>query len=178
MICIGKITDEDFKVKRVQLNNPEHRLGARGIVFNNDLRIAILNKKNKNEYKLPGGGIEEDEDPADAFKREVLEETGCKIEIDECLGTFEEIISVENYKQTSYIFVAHIIENTGKPHYTQKEIEEGSSLCWFKVGEALKLIRESENNIIGSKYENPYHSSFIVKRDYRILKYYVENLKK
>ena len=62
MICIGKITDEDFKVKKVPLNNPEHRLGARGIVFNNDLEIAILNKKNKNEYKLIGGGIEEDED--------------------------------------------------------------------------------------------------------------------
>ena len=177
MICIGKITDEDFNVKKVPLNNPRHRFGARGIVFNNDLQIAILNKKIKNEYKLVGGGIEDDEDPSDAFKREVLEETGCKIEIDKCLGTIEEIISLENYRQTSYVFVAHVIENTGKPKYTKKEEDEGASLCWLKIGEALNLIRESENNIVGSKYENPYHSRFIVKRDYKILKYYIENLK-
>lgn len=178
MICIGKITDEDFGVKKAPLNNPNHRLGARGIVFNKDLKIAILNKKLKNEYKLVGGGIEDDEDPSDAFKREVLEETGCEIEIDKCLGIFEEIISVENYRQTSYIYVAHVINNVSTPQYTKKEIEEGASLCWLKVGEAIKLIKEAENNIVGSKYENPYHSKFIIKRDYNILKYYIENLNK
>lgn len=29
----------------------------------------------KNEYKLPGGGIDKGENPEEAFKRETLEET-------------------------------------------------------------------------------------------------------
>ena len=44
-------------------------------------KIAIFYKSNKNEYKLPGGGMENDENPEEAFKREVLEETGCVVEI-------------------------------------------------------------------------------------------------
>ena len=38
-----------------------------------------FNKKKKNEYKLPGGGIDYGETPNEAFIREALEETGCKI---------------------------------------------------------------------------------------------------
>ena len=66
------ITDKDFNLDAVELNNPRIRIGARGLVFNNDNKIAILNKKNKNEYKLVGGGVEENEEPQVAFKREVL----------------------------------------------------------------------------------------------------------
>ena len=75
MNCIKTITDEDFGLKSVKLNNPRTRKGARGIVKRNDGKIALLFKSNMNEYKLPGGGIDENEDPKDAFKREVLEET-------------------------------------------------------------------------------------------------------
>lgn len=46
-----------------------------------DRKIAVFNKTAKNEYKLPGDGVEGDETPQDAFVREGLEETGCKVEI-------------------------------------------------------------------------------------------------
>ena len=63
------------------MNNSRLRLGARGIAIREDGKIAIFNKSNKNEYKLPGGGLEGEEHPEEAFKREVLEEIGCEIEI-------------------------------------------------------------------------------------------------
>lgn len=67
------------------MNNSRLRLGARGIAIREDGKIAIFNKSNKNEYKLPGGGLEGEgegeEEPEEAFKREVLEEIGCEIEI-------------------------------------------------------------------------------------------------
>lgn len=34
------------------------RKASRGIIIKNGL-VALINKKNKNEYKLPGGGIED-----------------------------------------------------------------------------------------------------------------------
>lgn len=61
------------------MNNSRLRLGARGIAIREDGKIAIFNKSNKNEYKLPGGGLEGEGE--EAFKREVLEEIGCEIEI-------------------------------------------------------------------------------------------------
>lgn len=65
------------------MNNSRLRLGARGIAIREDEKIAIFNKSNKNEYKLPGGGLEGEgeEEPEEDFKREVLEEIGCEIEI-------------------------------------------------------------------------------------------------
>ena len=81
MNIICKITDNDIGENYIEINNSKTRLGARGIVIRDDGKIAIFNKTNKNEYKLPGGGIENDETPEEAFKREVLEETGCIVEI-------------------------------------------------------------------------------------------------
>ena len=108
------ITDKDFNLDAVELNNPRIRIGARGLVFNNDNKIAILNKRNKNEYKLVGGGVEGNEDPQVAFEREVLEEAGCKIKIDDLIGTIREERTHNNFIQTSYIFTAHVIEDTKK----------------------------------------------------------------
>ena len=126
MRCIGKLTDEDFNLESVPLNNPRIRYAARGIIFNEDGKVAILYKQNKNEFKLIGGGIEEDEDPKEAFKRETLEETGYKIEIYECLGTFDEIKTHDNFKQTSYVYVAKALKKVNNPQYTEKELKENS----------------------------------------------------
>ena len=173
MKCIKIITDKDFNLKSISFNNPRHRYASRGIVLNNDGKVAILNKKNKNEYKLVGGGIEFNESPREAFIREVYEETGCRISIMDELGIIEEEKSLDNFKQTSYIYVARVIDNTGVLHLTQKEIDEGAVLLWLDINYALFLIKDSLNNINASKYENLYHSRFIVKRDYEILKYYI-----
>ena len=58
MELICKIIDEDIGEVSVKMDNPRLRLGARGIVIREDGKIAVFNKSNKNEYKLPGGGIE------------------------------------------------------------------------------------------------------------------------
>lgn len=53
MELICKITDEDINEKTVSMENPRLRLAARGIVVREDGKIAVFNKSNKNEYKLP-----------------------------------------------------------------------------------------------------------------------------
>lgn len=175
MHCIKVLTDKDFNLEVKEFNNPRIRYGARGIVFNDKNQIAILNKANKNEYKLVGGGIEGDEDPMIAFKREVLEEAGCIIEIDKCLRTFKEEKSQGNFIQTSYVYVAHVIEDTKHQNFTQKEIDEGAKLLWLNINDAISLIKDSENKLKPSEYEGVYHTKFVVRRDYEILKYYLDN---
>ena len=97
MNCIRVLVDEDFGLKSILFNNPRTRMGARGII-KNEGKIVLFNKANKNEYKLPGGGIDEGENPYEAFKREALEETGCEIEIEELIGSIEEHKSLDNLK--------------------------------------------------------------------------------
>ena len=51
-------------------------------------KIALIFVQKGQYYKLPGGGIELDEDHGIAAEREALEETGCKVKIQgACLAT-------------------------------------------------------------------------------------------
>lgn len=174
---IFKITDKDIEEKNIGMSNPRLRLGARGIVIREDGKIAIFNKSNKNEYKLPGGGLEGEEKPEDAFKREVLEETGCEVEIIECLGTTEEYKSLNNFKQISYVFVGKVLKDTKQLNVTQKEKDEGARLLWIEPSEALELIKNCINDLKDSQYENVYATKFVVLRDRKILEYYLSILK-
>jgi len=174
MDLIYRVTDSDIGETPIEMSNPRLRIGARGIVIREDGKIAVFNKSNKNEYKLPGGGIEENEEPEEAFKREVLEETGCEVEIIKYLGTIEEYKSLENFKQISYVFVGKVLKDTNKLNVTEKEKEEGAKLLWDEPEMALELIKECYNKIIASKYESVYHTKFIVVRDRKILEKYIE----
>lgn len=174
MELICKVTDEDIGEKSIKMKTPKLRLGARGIVVRNDGKIAIFNKSNKNEYKLPGGGIEGEEKPEEAFKREVLEETGCKIEIVKKLGTTEEYKTLVNFKQISYVFVGKVLEDTKQLNVTKEEKEEGAKLVWEAPEKALKLIMNSYDKLVSSKYGSIYHTKFIVLRDKKILEKYIE----
>ena len=138
MELICKITDEDIGEEIKQTEIKEIRIAARGIVMREDGKIGIFNKANKNEYKLPGGGIEEE-----AFKREVLEETGCEVEIIKNMGITEEYKTKNNFKQISYVFVGKVLKDTGKLHVTQKEAEEGGKILWETPKKALELVTNS-----------------------------------
>lgn len=174
---IGIINDENFNLKLKKLNNPQERIGARGIVIREDGKIALFNKTKKNEYKLPGGGVEKSESIQAAFQREVLEETGYKIKDIKQIGIISEIRSLDNFKQISHVFVAKIDKTQKKStlNLTKKEREEGGQLIWTTEEEALRLISESIDNLKASKYENLYHSRFIALRDKTILEYYLRN---
>lgn len=174
-MLIDTITDENIGEESVHVEEFRTRRAARGIVLReSDGKIAVFNKANKNEYKLPGGGIEGDEEPEVAFKREVMEETGCEVEITDFLGTIEDVRSKENFKQTSYVYVSKVIKDTKQLHVTQKEKDEGARLVWETPDDALKLIIDSFDKLVDSKYETVYHTKFIVRRDERILREYMK----
>ena len=173
MELICKITDEDIGEKIINMEKLKLRLGARGIVIREDGKIAIFNKSNKNEYKLPGGGLEGEEKPEEAFKREILEENGCEIEIIQTLGTTEEYKSLNNFKQISYVFVGKVLKDTKQLNVTEKEKDEGAKLLWETPENALELITDCFNKLVASKYASIYSTKFVVLRDRRILEYYL-----
>ncbi len=175
MNLICTVTDNDIGEQYQELTNPKERFASRGIVLRDDGKIAIFYKSKKNEYKLPGGGREDNELPEETFKREVLEETGCKVEIIKQLGITEEYKSKINFKQTSNVFVGKVIEDTNQLHVTQEEKEEGAVLFWETPEKALELIKGCYNKLIKSEYQSVYSTKFIIVRDQRILEYYINN---
>ena len=80
MECNDKIiftlNDTDINLDYKEKKDYKGRISARGIVIDNDGKIALQYKIKKNQYKLVGGGIEGNETPIAGFKREVLEKSG------------------------------------------------------------------------------------------------------
>lgn len=175
MDLIIKITDEDIGEKIYEINNPTTRKAVRTILLNDKGEIAILHKAKKNEYKLIGGGVENQETLEQALRREVLEESGCEIDILKELGYVEELRTINNFIQTSYVYVSKVSNDTKKLNLTEQEKNEGSELCWFEPDIALQKIEDSYNKLIPSKYSNLYSSKMVIRRDSMILKYFIDN---
>ena len=175
MNIIAEITDKMFGIEEIPFNNPTIRYGARGIIKRDDGLIAVFYKQAKNEYKLPGGGIDEGEEPETAFKREALEETGCEVEDIKFLGITKELKSQENFQQTSYVFASRVTKDTGTLQMTQKEIDEGGGLVWLEPKEALAKIINCAGQLKESDYDSVYRTKFMNYRDREILRYYIEN---
>ena len=173
MKIIKVITDKDFNLPVKKMKNSKVRLSVRAIVFSSDGKIALLNKTKKNQYKLPGGGVENGEKLEDALRREILEETGCKIDIVGEIGIIREKRSHDNFIQESTIYLAKVNDDTQKLNLTQREKDEGGRLIWKLPKDSLELIKSSFNKLKESKYESIYHSRFVAKRDQYILEYFL-----
>ena len=176
MNILFKLIDTDFGLEQTEMKDCGIRNASRGIVMRDDGKIAIQYKINKNEYKLVGGGMEENEDPNIAFKREVLEEAGCEIEIINQLGIIEEYRSLKNLKQISNIFIAKVTKELNKLALTEKEKIEGAKLLWLEPREALQLITDCYDKLITSEVKDVYNTRFAVLRDRKILEYYINEI--
>ena len=166
------ITDTDFGLTPKSLENAVTRSGARGVILDNQGRVAVLFMANIEIYKLIGGGIKDGETPEKAFKREALEESGCEIKIDRELGLIREEKSQDAFVQDSYVFVAHVAKNTGQLHLTEKERSRGSEVVWLTPEDALAKI---EGNLEDphTSGDDLYQLRFVLKRDAEILKRYL-----
>jgi ADP-ribose pyrophosphatase YjhB (NUDIX family) len=167
MKLIAKIIDKDFdqSFKRKKDKSYIFREAVRAVITREDGKIALMQVSNKGYYKLPGGGIDTDEDPKQALDREVREETGCKARIGETIGMVLEVRNCPEEEnglvQVSYAYKAEFISR-GENKLTKKEQEDGFEFIWVTVMEAIKLLKSS-------KVEEDY-ARFIVKRDLEILK--------
>ncbi|MBQ8425211.1 MAG: NUDIX domain-containing protein [Clostridia bacterium] len=172
------IKDSDIGYENQEFEIEKRRTASRGIVINED-KIALLYQAKRNEYKLPGGGVENDEDPTETFLREILEETGCKVKIIKQLGTTEEFKFRQRFYQLSHVFISQLIEDTHSLHLTDEEIEEVSKPVWVSLDEAIDLISKSMEkfNLMSEEIRNRYYATrFMLKRDLEILTHYKNSI--
>ncbi|MCP5405466.1 MAG: NUDIX domain-containing protein [Pseudomonadaceae bacterium] len=161
-------------MERLVLLNPENaspdevagfrrRYAVRAVVRDSDGNIALLHVSKHGYYKLPGGGVEKDEDRMAALARECLEEIGCHVEVENPIGYTEELRKMFNLHQTSECYTARVVGEKGQPDFTQSEEAEGFRIVWAPYAEALELVSSS-----GTDVQEGY--DYIVPRDTCILK--------
>lgn len=120
------------------------RLAVRVITFNGAGEVAIIHAKRDNYFKLPGGGIDPDEDHEAAVQREMQEETGCVIKLRDsgCIATTEEYRN--DLHQRSYCYCADLVDDSGKPTLTDEEVLDKLGHLWVPVEKAMELMGAAE----------------------------------
>lgn len=161
-------------MKLLKIINPEHvsdaevksiptREAVRAVVYDQENQIALLYVSRHGYYKLPGGGIEKDEDHVSALKRESLEEIGCDVEVIGEIGKIIEYRKFCSLTQISYCYLAKVKGAKGTPNLMPDEIEDGFQLAWVSLEEALLKLANNPGDTLESQ-------SYIVPRDTMFIK--------
>ncbi|MCB9798456.1 NUDIX domain-containing protein [Candidatus Nomurabacteria bacterium] len=128
------------------------RKAARAVVFDPEKRIAVLAVTKHKYHKLPGGGLEGDEEIHRALVRELLEEAGAPVEIGESLGITIEYRDRYEQIQISYAYLAAVSGPLQNVEFTQEEIEDGFELKWMTLGDATDRMEADDPRDYIGKY--------------------------
>jgi ADP-ribose pyrophosphatase YjhB (NUDIX family) len=118
------------------------RLATRGIAIQGTL-ILLLYTERYEDYSLPGGGLEKDEDQIEGMMRELSEETGATaINNIQVFGAYEEYRpwhknDYEIQHMISYCYTCNINTTLGIARMESYEIKNGMKAMWVNIHEAI-----------------------------------------
>ncbi len=119
-----------------------------GAVVSNELGQILLHKRlDTGTWSLPGGAMEMGETAAEAAIREVKEETGLDIKIDELIGVYSnkytELPNKDKYYGVGISFVASVVGGE-----IVQESDESSEVKFFDPDKIPKLAFKQHDEIV------------------------------
>ena len=119
------------------------RLATRGIVIQGDT-ILLMYTARYEDYSLPGGGLDENEDKVEGMMRELNEETGAQnIRNVKPFGIYEEYRpwykpDYDIQHMISYCYTCEIDIELGASNLESYEIKNGMKAMWVNIQEAIE----------------------------------------
>lgn len=113
--------------------SPRHSVSVTGIVTRDDGRVLIIKRADDGRLVPPGGVLELDETPQAACAREVLEETGYKVEVGPLTGVYKNM-------ELGVVSLAFRCTLTGGHVRTSPE---SSAVCWQTLEEIERDVPEA-----------------------------------
>jgi 8-oxo-dGTP diphosphatase len=110
-----------------------HSVSVTGVVVRDDGKILVIRRRDNGHYQAPGGVLEQHERIEDCMVREVLEETGLRVEPDQLTGI---------YKHMGLGFVALVFRARflgGTPAVT----DEAAEVLWMDRDEVATRMTEA-----------------------------------
>ena len=111
------------------------RPGVYAVLLRGDSILATFQEAPTPEFQLPGGGIDAGEQPVAALHREVIEETGWKIDVIRRIGAFRRFTYMPEYdlwaEKLCTVYLARPVLRLGPPS------EAGHTAVWLPVEEAV-----------------------------------------
>ena len=135
-----------------------------GGILEKDGKFLLVQEKQKiceGKWNVPAGGLDENESLMEGAKREIYEETGCKVEITGVLEIVNEIL--EGVNVICFFFDTEIIDENIKA-----DAEEISNVKWFTYEEILNMKDKLRADgyflsTIENKMNNKIQSTEIIK---------------
>lgn len=113
-------------------STPLHSVSVAGAVVREDGRLLAIRRADNGTWELPGGVLELTEAPEEGVVREVWEETGVRVEVDELTGV---------YKNTTRGIVALVFRC--KPSGgTERTSDESTAVEWLTPEQVSERMTE------------------------------------
>ncbi len=118
----------------------EHRTACRGIVLREGM-VLLSYEAGRDQYGIPGGGLEGQETSRECCRREIAEETGLLVAPGEHCLTVKEY-----YEQWCYETHFFLCEPNGETerHLTAREAQVGLVPRWVPLKEAIAIFAKHQ----------------------------------
>lgn len=133
-----KAQDGSVNIKESEDKDSSKKLkrNALAIIFNKDMDVLLLQRSDYEEQWMPnkiglvGGGVEENEEPIDAVKREIKEEIGLEIE-----KFIEKFVLQRNEDSVEHMFIAKYLGDNNDVKLNKEHQDYG----WYSIDDIEKL---------------------------------------
>nr|WP_187279013.1 NUDIX domain-containing protein [Streptomyces lavendulae] len=112
--------------------SPLHSVSVAGVVVREDGRLLAIRRADNGTWELPGGILELNETPEAGVAREVLEETGIHVEVDELTGVYK------NLNRGIVALVFRCKPSGG----TERTSSESTAVSWLTPDEVSERMSE------------------------------------